>query len=107
MSEPDEGVTDDKNYTSYGKCWAAIRNDLVVMSIPMRVPKDIDFDQFRQRATSCLEMLGEVKSGELIEREGQKYFLQRLTHINRGKAPRKPKEYLVFQPNRTSSSEVV
>src|SRR5690554_4077822 len=83
---------------SLGKCWVALRNENVVGVISMRVPSDVDFDEYRNKATACLEMLGQVKSGELIEREGERYFVQRPTHANRGKKPRQPKEYLIYQP---------
>lgn len=81
-----------------GKHWAAMRKDNVVGLISMRVPGDIDFDEYRKKATACLEMLGEVKSGELIEKDGKRYFIQRLNHANRGKTPRDPKVYEVYQP---------
>ena len=87
----DTGVT-------LGKCWAALRDDNVVGIISMRVPKDVDFDVYRQKATECLELLGQVKSGELVERGGERYFVQRLTHVNRGKKPRQAKEYRIYQP---------
>ena len=81
-----------------GKCWAALRNDNVVGIISMRVPKDVDFDVYRQKATECLELLGEVKSGELVERNGERYFVQRLNHAKRSKKPRQAKEYRIYQP---------
>ena len=83
---------------SLGRCWAALRNDNVVGIISMRVPKDVDFDVYRQKATECLELLGQVISGELIERNGERYFVQRLTHANRGKKPRQAKEYRIYRP---------
>ena len=81
-----------------GKCWAALRNDQVVGIISMRVPKDVAFDVYRQKATECLELLGQVKSGELVERKGERYFVQRLNHANRSKKPRQAKEYRLYQP---------
>lgn len=84
---------------SLGKHWAAMRSDNVIGLISMRVPVDVDFDAYRDKAIACLSLLGEVKSGEVIERNGERYFVKRLTHINRGKSPRKPKEYLIYQPH--------
>ncbi|MGI5310376.1 hypothetical protein [Rheinheimera sp. WS51] len=101
MSEQNASYGEDKpgdNSVSLGKCWAALRNENVVGIISMRVPSDVDFDAYRKKATECLEMLGQVKSGELIERDGERYFIQRPTHANRSKKPRQAKEYLVFQP---------
>jgi hypothetical protein len=93
MSNENELVSNEKKL---GKYWAAINKDTVIGVISMRVPKDVDFDAYREKAIGCLSMLGDVKSGELIEREGKKYFQQRLTHQNRGKSPRQPKEYLMY-----------
>jgi len=86
------------NGVNLGKFWAALREENVVGVISMRVPNDVDFDTFRKKATECLEMLGQVKSGEMIERDGERYFVQRATHANRSKKPRQAKEYLVYQP---------
>ena len=88
---PDNGV-------NLGKCWAALREENVVGVISMRVPNDVDFDTYRKKATECLELLGLVKSGEMIERDGERYFMQRPTHANRSKKPRPAKEYLIYQP---------
>jgi|GEM_PF-960622 len=92
------GEEQSDNGVNLGKCWAALRKENVVGVISMRVPSDVDFDAYRKKATECLEMLGLVKSGEMIERDGERYFVQRLTHANRGKKPRQAKEYLVYQP---------
>tara|TARA_R110001592_G_scaffold342303_1_gene632052 strand:- start:14886 stop:15197 length:312 start_codon:yes stop_codon:yes gene_type:complete len=81
-----------------GKCWAALRDDKVLAIIAMRVPGDVDFEDFRLKAAQCLELLGEVKSGELIERDGERYFLRRPAHANRGKKVREPIEYPIYQP---------
>lgn len=81
-----------------GKCWAALRDDKVLGVIAMRVPNDVDFEEFRIKASQCLELLGEVKSGELIERDGERYFLRRPAHANRGKKVREPIEYPIYQP---------
>jgi len=78
-----------------GKCWAAIKNEQVIGTISMLVPSYVDFDEYRNKANDCLSMLGVVKSGQLIEREGVRYFIQRLTHANRSKKPRTPKTYIV------------
>ncbi|MBQ4840135.1 hypothetical protein [Pseudoalteromonas luteoviolacea] len=83
---------------SLGKCWAALRNDNVVGVISMRVPSDVDFDAYRTKATECLELLGQVKAGDMVERDGERYFVQRPTHANRSKKPRPVKEYLIYQP---------
>ncbi|WP_018694180.1 hypothetical protein [Algicola sagamiensis] len=85
----------------FGKHWAAIEDGKVLSTIPMFVPKDkeIDFDEFRDKAIACLSMLGDVKSGVIVEVGGLRYFRQRLTHENRGKSPRKQKEFLLYHPN--------
>lgn len=91
------GEEQSVNRVSLGQCWAALREENVIGVILMRVPNDVDFDVYRKKATECLELLGQVKSGELIERNGKRYFVQRLTHANRGKKPRAAKEYLIYQ----------
>lgn len=91
------GVNND---VKLGKCWAALRGETAVGVISMLAPRDVNFNDYREKATSCLELLGDVKSGELIERNNERYFIQRLTHANRGAELRKAKEYLVFQPRR-------
>ncbi|EKO3939122.1 hypothetical protein F7U67_001643 [Vibrio metschnikovii] len=92
------GQEHSDNTVSLGKCWAALREANVVGVISMRVPSDVDFDTYRTKATECLELLGQVKSGEMIEREGERYFVLRPTHANRGKKPREVKEFLIYQP---------
>lgn len=92
------GEEQSDNGVNLGKCWAALREENVVGVISMRVPNDVDFDAYRKKATECLEMLGQVKSGEMIERDGERYFVQRQTHANRSKKPRPTKEYLIYQP---------
>lgn len=83
---------------SLGQCWAAMREENVVGVILMRTPSDVDFDLYRKKATECLELLGNVKSGEMVERGGERYFVQRQTHANRGKKPRPVKEYRIYYP---------
>jgi hypothetical protein len=92
------GEEQSVNGVNLGKCWAALREENVVGVISMRVPNDVDFDAYRKKATECLELLGQVKSGEMIERDGERYFVQRQTHANRSKKPRPAKEYLIYQP---------
>ena len=100
MSEQKANYDDEQSDSgvNLGKCWAALREENVVGVISMRVPNDVDFDAYRKKATECLEMLGQVKSGEMIERDGERYFVQRQTHANRSKKPRPTKEYLIYQP---------
>lgn len=99
MAEDNDVVAEKViNETNLGKAWAAMRNEEVVCTISMRVPSDVAFEDFRVKAADCLGLLGDVKSGELIERGGQRYFVRRPTHANRGKTPRKPKEFLIYQP---------
>lgn len=78
-------------------CWVAIKDDKVINAISMRVDERIDFEEYRKRARSLLEMVGDVKTGEAVKREGEYVFVQRLTHQNRGKSPRVAKEY-PFKP---------
>lgn len=82
----------------FGKYWAAVRDERVVGVIAMRVPRDVDFEEYRCKAAECLQVLGEVKAGEVIERDGERYFVKRLTHANRGKSPRQAKEYRLYKP---------
>lgn len=93
-SETSLGVNND---VKLGKCWAALRGETAVGIISMLAPRDINFNEYREKATSCLELLGDVKSGEFIERNNERYFIQRLTLANRGAELRKAKEYLVYQ----------
>ena len=88
---------EDKTLT-YGKYWAAIKDGKVVNYLSMRPSNDIDFEEFRSQAIRTLELLGEVKSGEIISRGGKRLFLQRLPHTNRGKSPRAPREYPLPAP---------
>lgn len=94
MSDVSSGLSAD---VPMGKYWAAVRDERAIGLISMRVPSDVDFDLYSARAKECLQMLGDVKSGELVERAGKRMFVQRLTHSNRAKnqTPRQPKEYVV------------
>jgi hypothetical protein len=51
----------------------------------MQVPNDVDFEEYRRRAVQALELLGEVKAGEVLDDYGQRYFVKRLNHAKRRK----------------------
>lgn len=76
-----------------GKAWAAVRDEQVAAVISMRIPNDCDFDLYRKKAMEALEVVGTVKSGEVVLKEDHHYFVQRLNHQNRSKKPREPKVY--------------
>lgn len=81
--------------SNLGKYWAAIRGEFVLANLPMRVPADVDFEEYRTLSQKALGALGEVKSGELYECDGKRFFVMRLTHSNRSKKPRAPKVFEV------------
>lgn len=78
-----------------GKAWAAVKGGKVISLIPMRIPNDCDFELYREHATEALKVVGDVKTGEVVEVEGNLVFIQRLNHPNRGKKPREPKTYSI------------
>jgi hypothetical protein len=80
---------------NFGKYWGAIRGEQVLAVMPMRVPSDVEFEHYRGLSQQALAVLGEVKSGELFEFEGKRFFVMRLTHANRSKKPRAPKVFEV------------
>lgn len=88
-----------ENSVTLGKCWAAIRGAKVVGTISMSAPNDINFDEYRSKAVDTLGLLGEVKSGEMIEREGHRYFVPRISHPKLRKKPVKAKEYPITHPH--------
>lgn len=90
-----QAINTEENIIILGKFWAAIQEENVVGLISMRGPKNEDFDAYRNRCIEKLQLLGPVKSGELIKRNNHRYFVQRLTHASRGKKPRQVKEYLI------------
>ncbi|ERS87056.1 hypothetical protein Q672_13305 [Marinobacter sp. EVN1] len=90
---------DIANSTSIGKHWAAIRNGVAVAVIPMTVPKDVDFEEYRRRALSTLELLGEVKTGEVLDDYGQRCFVKRPNHANRSTTPKPLTVFPIFQPS--------
>ena len=67
---------------SLGRFWVAILHDQVVGIIAKATPrhKSIDKKQYKQKAISCLSILGKVKSGDLLIIDGVKYFAKKLTH---------------------------
>lgn len=89
---------DMENAINLGKHWAAIRGDQAIAVIPMTIPQDVDFEEYRRRAISTLELLGEVKTGDVLDDYGQRCFVKRNTHENRGRNPRPPKVFPIFQP---------
>jgi len=97
MSEESAGYRTESGASNvnYGKYWAAIKNEKVLALLPMKLSKDKDFEEYRSKAIKALSMLGDVKSGELQIKNGVRVFIKRLTHPNRGKTERKPKEYIV------------
>jgi hypothetical protein len=93
--------------THLGKCWAALRGETVVLTISMRVPNDVDFESFRVKAIAALEVLGDVRVGNLYEVSDDQYFMPRpRNHQNRSK--KKPKVEIkplkVFKPTDDRSS---
>lgn len=90
---------DIENAKSLGMHWAAIRNGKVILVIPMQVPNDVDFEAFRERAIAALELLGEVKAGEVFDDYGDRCFVPRRNHANRSKAPRPDSPLPIYQPS--------
>lgn len=78
-----------------GKYWAAFNHDHVVRLIKMRVPDNIDFDEFREKSLALLELFGHISSGHVVQRKGKHIFMKRLTHQNRTKKERKLKEFII------------
>ena len=81
-----------------GHYWAAIRQGKAVKLVSMSVPTDIDSNQYNDYASKQRDALnapGELRSGELIQRDEKLLFVQRLSHKNRsrGQTPRTPKEF--------------
>jgi len=89
--ENQQPVLNESN--SLGQCWAAVRKDKVVLTISMKVPKDVDFEVFRVKAIETLSLLGDVKAGELFVYEGQEYFMSR-PHKHQNRSKKKPKAEL-------------
>jgi hypothetical protein len=73
-----------------GKCWAALRGEIVISTFSMRVPNDVDFEAFRVKAISALEMLGDVRTGDLYEKGDEQYFMPR-PHKHQNRSKKKPK----------------
>jgi hypothetical protein len=82
-----------------GKYWAAVSGDMVINLISMRVPNSVDFDTYRNKAVDCLGMLGDVKTGEVVLRDGKHVFVQRKNHYARSKqgSAKPAKEYAIHQ----------
>ncbi|WP_169697905.1 hypothetical protein [Methylophaga nitratireducenticrescens] len=74
------------------KAWAAVRDDEVITTISMTVPADVDFEKYRTHALAALETVGQVRTGEIFELNGEIFFLPRQkSHQNRSKkAPKSP-----------------
>ena len=91
-----------ENALHLGKCWAAVRGDTVILTVSMRVPKDVDFEKFREKSIQMLELLGDVKTGDLYETQGDQYFLAR-PHKHQNRSKKKPpveiKPLKLFKPN--------
>lgn len=93
--------------THLGKCWAALRGETVVSTISMRVPNDVDFESFRVKAIAALEVLGDVRAGDLYEVSDDQYFMPR-PHKHQNRSKKKPKVEIkplkVFKPTDDRSS---
>lgn len=77
------------------RAWAAIRGERAIVVVPMDIPLDVPLDEYRSRVRHALELVGDVKSGELHYQEGKLIFVKRLTHGNRSKNKnREPKSYV-------------
>ena len=90
-----DSINTEEKAIMMGKFWAAIQDERVVGIVSMSCPKSEDFDCHRNKCIEKLQSLGLVKSGELIKRNKDRYFVQRLTHAGRGKHPRQVKEYMI------------
>ena len=76
----DESVRDLGNY------WAAIRDDEVVAVMSMRVPNDVDFQDYQNKVYEALKCVSEtVKRGYIVETDEGRVFVQRANHANRSK----------------------
>jgi len=90
---------DIENAKNLGMHWGAIRDGKVILVIPMQVPNDVDFETFRERSIAALELLGEVKAGEVFDDYGDRCFVPRRNHANRSKAPRPDNPLPIYQPS--------
>lgn len=81
-----------------GKHWAAIKGSKVIVTLSMTVPDDTDFIEYRDKARACLAVVGDVRTGRVVERKGDRYFIQDLSHPNRGKKKREPKIFWLYRP---------
>lgn len=79
-----------ENAVHLGKCWAALRGNNVISTISMRVPNDVDFESFRVKAIAALELLGEVRAGDLYEKGDEQFFMPR-PHKHQNRSKKKPK----------------
>lgn len=91
----------ESNPVVIGKCWAAIKDGVVLGVISMKVPRWVDFEAYKDRSKACLEILGDVKSGDLI-REGAVFYFQR--QLN-GKSKKKGKESEKFRVEQLTTGE--
>lgn len=78
------------NAVHLGKCWAALRGNNVISTISMRVPSDVDFESFRIKVISALELLGDVRAGDLYEKGDEQFFMPR-PHKHQNRNKKKPK----------------
>lgn len=80
-------VVDNKNYyrggITSGKYWSAIRDNKVVGLIPMWAPDDVDYEEYSSRAKRTLELLGEIKPGDILYRDGAQKFVLHGSHSRR------------------------
>jgi|SRR5690606_41684288 len=69
-----------------GNYWAAIRGDEVVAVMSMRVPNDVDFQDYQNKAYAALQCVSEtVKRGYIVETDEGRMFVQRANHANRSR----------------------
>lgn len=77
-------------YQFLDKVWAAISDDQVVAMISMKVADSEDFASYREESINALSKLGDAKSGDLVKKGRQRYFVRYPNHRNRSKNPKPP-----------------
>ena len=69
----------DTSHKAYGKSWAAVSGTRVITLILIpTVTDEYVFNSFRDKSREALAVVGDVATGEVQMREGQKVFVKRL-----------------------------
>lgn len=91
------GVASDCEETSDFHIEKPMLVNKAVAVILMKVPSYADFEVFRTQAMNALKLLGKVRADDVLDDDGDRYFVPRRNHANRSENPKLAESVVIHQ----------